>query len=133
VVCHTCKGTGCERIVVDYEPFAGRLAPEGVFRVFEANPGIVIGRGPHGIYKLVDFGGQPVIDWLNGTPFPPKSENRAFTCPAWWYQSADYNKKPKWDECIGCGSFTNCAHFDSKEKCWERFDAEQLVQIAGVK
>lgn len=50
---------------------------------------------------------------------------RKFTCPAWWYQSVDYEKKPDWEECIGMGSFSNCKHFKNKDFCWERFDKEQ--------
>jgi hypothetical protein len=49
---------------------------------------------------------------------------RNYTCPAWWYQSADYTKKPEWEECIACGSFSECKNFSNKEKCWEKFDAE---------
>jgi len=52
------------------------------------------------------------------------SENRLFTCPAWWYQSADYEKKPRWKECLVCGSFSSCNSFVEKEKCWKRWDVE---------
>jgi hypothetical protein len=49
---------------------------------------------------------------------------RKYTCPAWWYQSADYKKKPNWKECLACGSFSSCKHFSIKQNCWDRFDKE---------
>jgi len=49
---------------------------------------------------------------------------RNYTCPAWWYQIADYKRKPDWDECLILGSFSSCAHFSKKEKCWEKWDKE---------
>ena len=59
-------------------------------------------------------------------PFPSGSEMRQFTCPAWWYQAADYEKKPQWDCCgIGGGLFWDCEHFAAKRECWERWDKEQ--------
>ncbi|MFA5377068.1 MAG: hypothetical protein WC455_15055 [Dehalococcoidia bacterium] len=127
VVCSTCKGTGKQIIKVDYADFEERKLPAKlVARVFEVNPGIVIGEGTtkegkH--FNLSDFGGMPFHDWLYGKPFPEKSEDRNFTCPAWWYQCANYNKKPKWDEC-GYGIFSECKHFPSKNRCWNRWDEE---------
>lgn len=125
VVCHTCKGTGCFTFVLEWEEFDGRASRPGVERVYEINPGIVVGKGKDGEYQLQDFGGMPYEDWCNGEQFPPGSENRRFTCPAWWYQSADYKKKPDWDECVGIGSFSRCHYFNNREECWRRFDAEQ--------
>jgi hypothetical protein len=63
-------------------------------------------------------------DWLVGNPFPEKGEMREAVCPAWWYQNVDYKRKPEWDECTGCGRFSDCKNFKTKEKCWERFDKE---------
>jgi len=120
VVCHKCNGTGCYRYVHTFEPFEKRRKREKVKRVYETNPGICIGEGRE--CRLEDFGGMPFEKWLEGKPFPKRSENRKYTCPAWWYQSADYDKKPRWDECIGCGSFSRCGSFSKKEKCWEKFD-----------
>jgi hypothetical protein len=108
--------------VHEYEPFVDRAEPSGVVRVYEVNPGIVIGTGNG--HKLEDFGGMPVKQWKPGLRFEPGRENRKFTCPAWWYQSANYKLKPEWDECnetLG-GSFSNCKHFCNKAKCWARFD-----------
>jgi hypothetical protein len=62
--------------------------------------------------------------WLDGKPFPSKSEMRQFTCPCWWYQTADYKKKPAWDECLYVGMFSQCSHFANKQSCWERWDRE---------
>ena len=127
VVCHTCDGTGCHHFKHEYKPFEKKAnAPAGVLRVYEVNPGIGIGHGNG--YRLSDFGGMPLKDWQKGKPFPEGSENRRFTCPAWWYQTADYDKKPNWDECIRIGSFSNCPSFKNKEACWKRFDDEQKLK-----
>jgi hypothetical protein len=137
IQCYTCKGTGCHQFVHTYEPFTHREKSEGVIRVYEGNPGIVIGAGggyAGGSYSLEDFGGIPLEDWEAGKPFPPGSENRQFTCPAWWYQSVDYDKKPDWTGCKSFnGSFTSCRHFASKAACWERWDREYGAGEAGSK
>jgi hypothetical protein len=124
VVCHTCRGTGCEHTTIEYDDFEGREMRAGVVRVYEVNPGIVIGRGPDGQYRLEDFGGQPFASWWNHAPFGHGSENRRFTCPAWWYQTADYKRKPEWSGCVGVVAFSRCPHFADKHTCWQRFDAE---------
>lgn len=122
VVCHGCQGTGKAHNIIEYDDFDGRKEREAVRRVYEVNPGICVGEG--GGYKLEDFGGVPYADWLKGGGFPEGSEMRAFTCPAWWYQSADYAQKPEWGECYCVGRFAACSRFAHKETCWARFDAE---------
>jgi len=119
VVCHTCKGTGKTHKRYEYDDFTGRKHRDGIHHVVESNPGIVLG----GIE--FDFGGQLYEDWEAGTPFPAGSEMRHFTCPAWWYQGVDYEKKPRWEECVGVGMFSQCPHFSRKVDCWARFDREQ--------
>ena len=121
VVCHTCGGTGCHHFVHEYEPFKHRANPPRVKRVFQVNPGIVIGTGNG--HALSDFGGMPLKKWKAGLPFPPGSEDRKHTCPVWWYQMADYEKKPEWKEC-GYGSFSECFHFRTKAECWKRWDKQ---------
>lgn len=123
VVCHRCKGSGREHITVNYTPFTKRVARKNVVRVFETNPGICIGSGNG--HSLEDFGGIPYEDWVAGKSFGLGTENREYTCPAWFYQSADYKKKPNWDTCRGFGSFSACKHFSDKASCWKRFDGEQ--------
>lgn len=124
VVCANCKGKGKITMKVEWEKFEGKSYRSGVERVYKINPGICIGKG-RGKYKLEDFGGMPYKDWIDGKPFPKKSEMRRYTCPAWWYQTADYKEKPDWDECCHFGSFSDCRNFSHKEQCWERFDKEQ--------
>lgn len=127
IVCHTCKGTGCNQWNYPYDDFIEKKSRRDIKRVYEVNPGIAIGEGkdPSGKeFYLRDFGGMPYEDWLAGKPFPKKSENRKYICPAWWYQSVSNDKKPKWDECIGAGSFSECSLFNSKEQCWGRWDRE---------
>ena len=123
IACHKCNGTGCREFIHNYTPFSRRKdTPIGVVRVFETNPGIGIGNGNG--FILADFGGIPVKEWELGLPFPPKSEMREFTCPAWWYQSADNGRKPEWKECRVGTMFCSCEMFKNKDKCWERFDNE---------
>lgn len=129
VVCHRCDGTGKRHEIIEYDDFDGKEKRKGVIKVLETNPGIVAGVNPEQGFTLENFGGMPYEDWLKGKPFPARSEMRQFTCPAWWYQSADYEKKPDWDWCRACGSFSGCKHFATKEKCWERFDKEQVASV----
>lgn len=123
VVCLTCNGTACHHVKFKYEDFEGRQKHETAKRVYAANPGICIAEGAE--CKLEDFGGLTLEEWEGGECFVAGTETRKFTCPAWWYQSADYNKKPRWKECRGCGAFSGCKSFGEKEKCWARFDKEE--------
>lgn len=121
VQCSMCKGRGEVTKKFVWRDFEGRRDKPGVLRVLHANPGISTGAGNG--YTIEHFGGLPVEAWKRGEPFAPGTEMRAFTCPAWWYQSADSNKKPNWNEC-GWGAFSRCPHFSTKAKCWERWDKE---------
>jgi hypothetical protein len=120
IVCPQCNGTGCYAYRHEYEVFTGRKdSPPEVIRVFQANPGICIGG------DLRDFGGIPIEAWAAGLPFVPGTEDRKHTCPAWFYQTADYKKKPHWDACAAWGGgFSTCRNFPCKENCWERWDLE---------
>jgi len=120
VVCNKCNGTGKVEIKIEWEDFKGRVKREDITRVAQCNPGICIDEDPR-------FGGMPYDDWLDGKPFPPKSENREFTCPAWWYQTANLESKPDWDECYqNLGSrFSACPLFKRKHLCWQRWDLER--------
>ena len=122
IICHTCGGTGCHHVKIEYEDFEGRIKRKNIERVFQTNPGIVIGKGKQ--LRLEDFGGISYEAWLPGHRFLPGTEMRKFTCPAWWYQSADYNKKPDWKECSIMGIFSKCNYFKEKNKCWKRWDKE---------
>jgi len=128
VVCNVCKGTGKQHYKFRYKDFAGRQPNPKIKWVYEANPGISVGDGQD--YQHSDFGGMSIDDWLSGKPFKLGMENRRCTCPAWWYQYADYKKKPKWFECIGCGTFASCKHFCNKHLCWEKFDLEQSREVS---
>lgn len=118
VVCHVCKGTGCHHVKFEYEDFEGRQPHKTAKRVYRVNPGICIGEGDS--CKLEDFGGIPIEEWYAGKDFAG-TEDRKHTCPTWWYQSADYEKKPNWKECE-YGTFSACKHFCNKEECWSRWD-----------
>ncbi len=122
VQCILCHGTGTKHEVVEYDDFEGKREKPGVVQVIEVNPGIGLGLAPG--LTIASFGGMPYSDWWAGKPFPAKSEMRRFTCPAWWYQSANYDKKPDWKECHGFGLFSTCPSFAHKDTCWERFNRE---------
>lgn len=125
VVCKGCDGTGKAVFEMTYTKFTRRKKRRGVTRVFQANVGIGIGPGKDKEHKLEDFGGMSFKDWDAGKPFGPTTEMRNFVCPAWWYQTVDYKKKPDWKECQASGGFSKCPSFKGKAKCWERFDREQ--------
>lgn len=126
VVCRTCGGTGEDKVDYTYTPFKQRKDKRGIKRVYQVNAGIGIGVGEVNgeTFTLEDFGGMPFKEWALGLPFPKGSEMRRFTCPAWWYQTANYEKKPDWKSCNICGSFSNCSSFKSKDECWKRWDKE---------
>jgi hypothetical protein len=123
IVCYKCNGTGKYHFVYQYEKFIKREDKTGIKRVYKCNPGICIGENDK--IRLEDFGGVDYTQWIKNGKFPEKSEDRKYTCPAWWYQTSDYKKKPDWNECLPCGSFSNCDHFIDKAQCWDRFDKEQ--------
>lgn len=122
VVCHNCKGTGCYEFKHTYEEFTEREPSTKIKHVIQTNPGICVGTDNG--YNFTDFGGMSYEDWNSGKPFVRGSEMRKFTCPAWWYQSANYELKPNWDICTLGGTFSGCKHFVNKEECWKRFDNE---------
>lgn len=124
IQCHSCDGTGKTTGKTVWRDFDGRGERGDVVRVLQHNPGIGIGAEAEKNLKLEHFGGMSYEDWADGKPFPRGSEMRAFCCPAWWYQSVDYDKKPRWDECLGCGMFSGCKHFEDKARCWARWDNE---------
>ncbi len=131
VVCHTCRGTGREKVKVDITPFTGRKpASKNVTTVVEVNPGICLGVNKEMGLTDASFGGMSYVEWAQGKPFPPGSENRDFTCPQWWYQNANHKKLPGWEECYdNLGrTFSKCKSFGSKAACWARFDTEQAEE-----
>ena len=120
VECHTCQGSGEHRVKIEYDDFEHRLPTKDVHRVLQVNPGIGVGRIDNPFPN--EFGGLSYVEWDAGIKFLPGTEMRKYTCPAWWYQSADYKKMPKWKECKIIGSFRSCPHFKDKVLCWSRWD-----------
>lgn len=123
IICRKCEGSGCVIFIHKYEDFERRGEMQDVSRVYQNNPGIGIGENLSKGLSLEDFGGMPYKEFIKGMPFPPGSEMRKFSCPAWWYQSVDPGKKPNWEQC-GFGMFSKCRYFGNKNKCWERWDKE---------
>lgn len=120
VVCRACDGTGEEKISISGKPFKARRKKMGVSRVWEINPGI-------GLKPGVTEGGISYADFFAWKLFPKRgAELRSHSCPAWWYQSANYKRKPEWKDCQDswASSFPACKHFTDKQKCWKRFDRE---------
>jgi len=130
VVCFRCKGEGWQVSV--FKEFTGRKEKPGVRRVFETNPGIIIGEG--GNIKLSDFGGMPLADWMAGKSFAPGMENRLYTCPKWWAQSIG-SLRAWWPECISSlgKSFSQCQYFGNKSACWARWDEERERAIESLR
>ena len=127
VVCHTCKGSGCNKIEIEYEPFHNRQDPSSeITRIYQTGVGVI---------SHPDFtsGGVSVQEWQADSSSARRAgaEMRSHTCPAWWYQTADYSKKPNWDECAWGGSFSQCRYFPEKAGCWERFDRENQKECEG--
>lgn len=119
VVCSRCDGSG--KMTITYTPFTGRKKRRGIKRVILTNTGYKLNA------ELVGSYGLTYKEWWDGKLFVPGTEVRNYSCPASWYQSADYDRKPNWDECaasLGL-SWSECKHYANKEKCWERWDREQ--------
>lgn len=125
VVCSMCNGTGCHKFRHEYEVFVAREPHPTAKYVYRCNPGICVGNSKGVTFE--DFGGMSYTEWDCGMPFPDKSEDREHTCPAWWFQTADYAHKPEWTECRGSLGyrFPQCLYFGNKAACWARFDREQ--------
>ena len=117
VICHGCKGAGHVTIKISYKDFVGRQHRKGIKKVFQTNPGVGLGVEMNGGMDYQEWFESKKVCWEG-------KEQREFSCPAWWYQCADYNKKPFWKECIGCGSFSSCDNFETKNKCWDKWDKE---------
>ena len=118
VICSVCKGTGRLEREISYMPFTGRRKREGVERVFATSAGMFIDPTIGGGATLEEFEENPE------TASEPGREPRDHVCPAWWYQTVDYERKPDWKECWGVGSFRDCSRFSAKAECWRRWDAE---------
>lgn len=121
VVCKGCEGTGRIVQTIHFEDFTGRKQKAGIKRVLLCNPGIQVGSVKGSLER---FGGMPYKDWAAGKKFPAGHEMREFTCPNWYYQSANSDLRPDWPEChenFG-RSYSQCKRFKNKAKCWEKFD-----------
>ena len=118
IVCRDCKGTGRVEKSFTYREFTGLKERDDIRTVVSCNPGIDMRGGTQA--------GIPYNTWLEEPELVRSRffEDRESVCPAWWYQVADSDNRPEWDECT-LGSFPRCKHFSDKTKCWERFDKEQ--------
>lgn len=119
VVCRQCGGAGKQTVTL--VPFSGRQKRDGISRVLQTNPGIVL-------TPELTRGGVSYQEWLQDpeSARQPGREAREHYCPAWWYRTADPAHQPEWEECRGHESFTKCPLFARKDGCWERFDSERF-------
>ena len=122
VVCRKCGGTGY--VLHSYTEFCGKIKRNDIKRVYQINPGILIGEG--GEYKLEDFGGIPYEQWwANG--FPKGSEMREFCCPKWWCQLVGgCDSTFEWCEVLPGQRFDSCPRLKDKEECWEKYDKDSV-------
>ena len=119
VVCQECKGAGGISKSTTHTPFTIRFPRPDVDRVFECNPGVPLTPQTPGGARTEDWEDDPESTKRAG------AEAREAVCPAWWYQSADHERKPDWKECGETDKFRDCPLFDQKTKCWQRFDREE--------
>jgi len=131
MVCATCDGSGCHKIVVNYAPFTKRKLTTKVKRVFARSCGYCHAAetytGKDG--KTIEYSkaGATYKEWLDGKkPLPVKD----LYCPYMWTnqncQSADHLKYAwykkhcsKHNNC--CNKITDCSMYGSKHKCWETY------------
>ena len=126
VVCYVCKGTGVVHRIIEYEsPLTRRVVKPNVKRVYQWNAGICIEEDESQGLTLESFGGISYQDWLDGKPFPPKSENRNHVCPRWWYQGVEPYYSMDWCVTKYSDNFSSCRLFCDKHLCWERFDKDR--------
>ena len=132
IVCARCKGTGCYHHKFEYEEFKERKTREGIRRIYQTNPGIMIGENILNGITLEDFGGIPYDDWLAGCSFPVDLGCRKFICPRWAAQAAGISMSINWKKynCSIDGDYysscKNCKNFGIKEKCWNIYDIERI-------
>jgi len=127
VVCHTCKGTGCEDYRFTYTPFTKRKEKEGVKRVFITGYGYCVGTKPitldNGIF--VDFSKEGVSyeEFLSGK-MPEHIKHMG--CPMSADQGACHDIKGFTDVCNelngGWLNYIPSCIISDKIKCWERFN-----------
>ena len=121
-VCTRCDGTGRWERAFEFNEFTGRKTRDGIRHVYAQG----------GRIKLdpdVVPGGISYEEWLNDPESvnAPGHEIRGHTCPAGYYQGSPHGEMPNWDTCrtlLAGSAFTHCQYYGTKNKCWERWDAE---------
>lgn len=132
VVCVTCKGTGCEKISINYTPFEKRKERRDIKRVFKSSCGYGHSADTvttqEGKVVRFDLAGVTYKDWLAGGKPKPVKE---LYCPyIWTSQGLQQEKNPqhklyeeRCEEALKLGSIiSNCKLFPEKAKCWKRYE-----------
>lgn len=134
VVCHTCKGTGCEHIKLEFTKFKKRKKRTDVKRVFEHGAGFVHSAEDvtlEGQTIRFSEGGATYEEWLAGAELKPVKD---LYCPFLWSGQAlqlpdeDKNNLYK-DRCskkVALGhSITQCGFWGEKAHCWEQYEESE--------
>ena len=121
VVCTTCKGTGKQRYIMEYEPFIKRKIRGDVERVFGNTCGFVHGDEDYteDNGNVIEFskGGVAYDEWLNGTePLPMEK----LYCPKMW-TGQEWNSPTCQKNCRPGRSIYNCPMHKSMGQCWKEY------------
>jgi hypothetical protein len=133
VVCHTCKGTGCQDYNFTYTPFKKRQKRKDIKRVFIQGYGYCVGTKPitldNGVF--VDFSKEGVSyeEFLAGKM---PEHIKQMGCPMLADQSACHDIKGFIDQCEKLnggwiGHIPSCKCKD-KMACWERFTTKPVEE-----
>lgn len=123
-ICHICHGKGCIENNVKYKKFTKRKVNEKLNRIFPERCPVITG--------LEYNTGMSYQEWLEGKPFPKRSEPRKTCCPTQWKRWTDPANCPEWVECENYWekkSYDYCDFYKDKQKCWERYDAEMEMDL----
>ena len=129
VICHTCKGSGCQDYNFNYTEFQARKLRKGVTRVFKVAGGYVHTTkdivGGNGVKIEFSRGGVAYQTWLNGGEPKPLKE---LYCPLEWtgqmWQSPLFCK----DTFFG-GFISGCPYRKNNgmSRCWEEYEKSEQI------
>jgi hypothetical protein len=128
VICNDCKGTGCKNF--NYTPFKEKIILNAIKRVYPESYGFIISDKDLITEKgeLIPFStaGCTYEEWLNGeTPKYP----RFLICP---FRATGQEWKYKKCDKLLMGSINNCPEHPHKEKCWEEYDKNTILNIKKI-
>jgi hypothetical protein len=137
VVCHSCKGTGKQHYVFEYEEFTGIQKRDDVSRVYKQSYGFVIAPRElnfEGIGTInMAYEGVSYEDFINGKM---PEHTKQMVCPLLADQGACHKIPGFIDKCdelngkplLGC-LISDCKNQINKLDCWERFNKGQYTYL----